>query len=204
MKKLILLIIMFQTITAYTQTEKGNFMLSGSTSFVFGKTNFKPMLNGKVDDEFSQITLQITPSVGFFIIDNLAIALPLNISKVKFQGEDNEDEYSKLNTMIFLEPVYFFELAENLKVIAQMGLGYASLKEKELPETSNSDKIILRGPAFNFGAGFSYFVNNTIALNFGISYTNSSLKLKESQEKLKQSTILTNFGISIFLSKNRE
>lgn len=75
MKKITLLIalISFGAITA--QTEKGTFTISGKTGLGFTSSTVKYEYAGQTEDGPKTSSFNISPSVGYFIIDNLAIGL---------------------------------------------------------------------------------------------------------------------------------
>lgn len=87
MKKEILLFVLVSCLffKGFGQTEKGKFYLGGSTSFLFNKSKEVPDVNldnyqttsNIVDFNYSEDTevYDFTPSVGYFIIDNLVLGI---------------------------------------------------------------------------------------------------------------------------------
>lgn len=78
MNKFILLsaLISFSFISA--QTEKGTFVISGQTGIGFTSTTVKYESAGQTSDGPKISSFNITPSVGYFIINNLAISLDID------------------------------------------------------------------------------------------------------------------------------
>ena len=57
----------------------------------------------------------------------------------------------------------------------------------------------MSGLAINFGGGASYFINDFISLNFGLSYTMANLKdIDDSNSEVKQGNFGSNIGIAVY------
>lgn len=141
---------------SYGQTSKGNYIVSGSTGLQFLSSNTKNVYDGQTQNELDTKTFSFNPSVGYFIIDNLAIGLSCNITSTKY--EPNEDSYSKsASTLIAPTVMYYFPVDGKIRPFAQLGLGLQSVTNK-VKGGYSEDKQTLDGLAVNVGGGVSYFV----------------------------------------------
>ena len=77
---------------ATAQTEKCNFLLSGSGSLDFAFISLKLENDNTSEDAGKMSNLEFTPGVGYFIANNLAVGLEFSISSTS-QKEDG-DKYT--------------------------------------------------------------------------------------------------------------
>src|SRR5688572_13167290 len=87
-KRLMLFAAILATLNCYSQTEKGKYMIGG-------RFNFSGNNSSSVDSlrqfDYKSYGIQIYPNVGYFVKDNFAIGLSLNIG---FSGgEQNYTNY---------------------------------------------------------------------------------------------------------------
>src|ERR1035437_725432 len=147
MKKLILILVAVCTmLTAYSQTEKGKHSIGGSIIFSSSSTH-----NSSPDSK--SLDFSIDPEYGFFIKDNLAIGVDLNIG---YHNESFGNYKNKSNTYglgIFANK--YFNIAEKLKLNIKGNLAY----NYQTIDDTNSD---ITGTSFIT----TTTKNNTITLNF--------------------------------------
>jgi outer membrane protein len=189
--------VLVASISSYGQTSKGNYIVSGSTGLQFLSSNTKNVYDGQTQNELDTKTFSFNPSVGYFIIDNLAIGLSCNITSTKY--EPNEDNYSKsASTLIAPTVMYYFPVDGKIRPFAQLGLGLQSVTNK-VKGSYSEDKQTLDGLAVNVGGGVSYFVSKYVSIDLYLSYTKSNLKDTDDEKfKIKQGTFGSNIGISVF------
>ena len=81
MKKLFFLVITLAfTNVIFAQTEQGKFILSGATGLQFISSNVDYEYDGQSQGDFTQSSFSIMPSIGYFVMDNLAVGLSANFS----------------------------------------------------------------------------------------------------------------------------
>jgi len=194
MKKLFLLILIVSNTTIYSQTEKGKIVISGGTGVQFISSNLKYLYEGVTEEKLKTNSFTLLPSVGYFIIDNLAIGLAGNITSTSNKYDDGDKAVST-SILLFPVAIYYIPVDGDIKPIVQVGAGIASMTQKYTDEDKNS----AFGFGFNFGAGIAYFVKENIALNIGLSYTLASLKdVDDENGKIKEGNLGANLGFSIF------
>ena len=133
---------------AYSQTYKGNWVVSGSSSL--------QIMNMKPEGGDASTTVTLTPSVGYFIADNLSLGASLSL----LSTED-------LTTISALPTAtYYFETGSNVKPLISLGIGYASISFDD-----GYDDDTYGGLALGVGAGMVFLINQNVGLNIGIQYS---------------------------------
>jgi outer membrane protein len=197
MKKVFLLAITLAfTNVIFAQTEKGKFVLSGATGLQFVSSNIDYKYDGKSQGDVTQSSFSILPSIGYFVMDNLAVGLSANISSTT--QKDEGDKYTVSSTMLLPTAIYYFPVEGQIKPFLQVGAGLMSIKEKENYD-GDTDENKMSGLALNFGGGAAYFINDYVSLNFGLSYTMANLKDSDDSDWVqKQGNFAANIGFSVF------
>jgi len=198
MKKFFLLaIVLVSTNVILAQTEQGKFVLSGATGLQFLSSNIEVEYDGQSSGDMTQNSFTIIPSIGYFVMDNLAVGMTANFSSTTQKNEGYKTKTT--STMILPTVLYYFPVAGNLKPLVQVGAGLMSFS-KENKNSENSYKDKFSGLALNFGGGASYFINDYVSLNFGVSYTMANLEYSNDSDYVqKQGNFASNIGLSIFL-----
>jgi len=200
LKKFILLAIVFvSTNVILAQTEQGKYVLSGATGLQFISSNIEYEQDGQSQGDITQSSFSFMPSVGYFVIDNLAIGLSANF--ISMTQKEQGRKYTNKSTMILPSAMYYFPVAGNLKPLVQVGAGIMStVFEGDFSEPFyDSYKQEASGLAINFGGGAAYFINENVSLNFGLSYTMANLKDGDDSDYVqKQGNFAGNVGLSVY------
>lgn len=208
MKKLLVLsaIALFGMVNA--QTEKGSWVVGGSTTLGFNSTNTKYKYEGDSADGPKVSTFTITPSVGYFVIDKLAIGLDLGYTSLttKMDEEFLGSNYSSKSTLstfsILPTATYYFK--SNSKVLPYLGVGagYSTSKEKftQSGAGSNDYEDNLNGFAWKGKGGIVFLITPSIGIDLGVSYLGTNGKYDDDSDvKVQTNTFGVNAGISVFL-----
>lgn len=197
MKKFILLaIVLVSTNVILAQTEQGKYVVSGATGLQFISSNIEYEYDGQSQGDLTQTSFSFMPSVGYFVIDNLAIGLAANFTSTT--QKDQGDEYRISSTMMLPSALYYFPVSGNLRPIIQVGAGFMSTVS-EIDYDYESYKEEASGLAINFGGGAAYFINDYVSLNFGLSYTMANLKDSDDSDSVqKQGNFAGNVGLSVY------
>jgi outer membrane protein len=194
MKKLLLAAFaVFAFTSVDAQTEKGNWVFGGNTSLSFASTKAKVEVDGnEVDGDLTSTVFSVTPSVGYFVIDNLAVGLDLSFTSNKNDNGDTDVTTSSFSVLPM--GTYFFDAGESFKPYVGAGVGLISTSSGD-EDINKSSGLAIRGKG-----GVAYFLNESIALDFSVQYLNSSQKNKENSDVVtKNSSFGVGFGFSIFL-----
>ncbi|HKO76857.1 MAG TPA: outer membrane beta-barrel protein [Flavobacterium sp.] len=218
MKKITLLIalISFGTITA--QTEKGTFAISGKTGLGFNSSTVKYEYQGQSTDGPKISSFNISPSVSYFIIDNLAIGLEFDYTTATTKqqilvandystgfGYSAIDTKSTETTFSVIPTATYFFSKEKFRPYITAGMGYAKIKQKmnSSGTTSNPDAFYSysdsdnNGLVLGAGGGLAYFISKAICFDLGLGYANFTYEEKD--VKVKSGALTANVGISVFI-----
>lgn len=176
------------SVPVLSQTEKGNFIISGRSNLEFvrseGDLSYTNVSSPVYNIKISSFSLQA--GVGYFIANNLAFGFSGNY-KYENENKTKSNEISILPTLM-----YFIPLNSSFRPYAQAGFGYAGLTEN-----SGLGKASFTGPAYGIGLGVVYFLNENVALDLGVQWTRSKLRFSE-DNNLKHNA--ENLGVTIGLS----
>lgn len=167
MKKITLVIafIAMSFVGANAQTDKGTLLLGGGLGF-----------SSEKEGESSSSTLSISPNIGYFLKDNLAIGA--NIGFTSFGGDAKGSEM-QIGPLV---RYYAFELGEKAKVFAQASYGFGSSKEGDEEAVGTSSWGISVGPAF--------FLNESVALETTLNYGSTTVNVDGAEPT-------SNFGLNV-------
>lgn len=218
MNKFILLLALFSFGVITAQTEKGTFAISGQTGLGFTSTTVKYDSAGQPSDGPKTSSFNISPSLGYFIINNLEIGIVLDYrtTTTKQQttyfdpsGTGNNiitipyataDLKSTQKTLAIIPTATYYFSKGKVRPYANVGLGFANIKEKNsasnntfLYSTSSNNS----GFVWSTGAGLAYLVSKYVGFDLGLGYAQYSYK--EDDIKTKSNALGINIGISVFL-----
>lgn len=207
MKKLLLVgaVALFGAMNA--QTEKGSWVIGGSTTLGFNSLNTTYKYQGQSTDGPKVSTITITPSVGYFVIDKLAIGLDLGFTSITTKEEEvyMNTTYTYKNTIstfsVLPTATYYFKSGSNVLPYLGVGIGYSSSKTKDSSSaSSNTSEESIGGFAWKAKGGVTFLLSPSIGLDLGLSYMANYGKLDSNQDvKVNTGTLGVNAGISVFL-----
>lgn len=192
MKKLLSLAAFFAVLTfaANAQTEQGKIVVSGKTGLDFTSTKFQGYYDGeKVGDSEKTSNFSFTPSVGYFVIDNLAVGLGLSLDLSKDEDDDTQTTFAVTPGV-----TYYFPLDGMIKPFLGANVGFASSTTK-----SGSTKEKTSGLTFGGGAGVAFFLKDNVSLDLGLGYQQVNLKDDDDKKAMiKAGGIGASLGFSLF------
>lgn len=131
------LVLGLATFTQAQTVNAGAWMVGGQAGFVSAKVD-------GADDAVNVFT--VSPNIGYFVIDNLGIGLNLGITNTSF------GDFS--NTVFGVGPYARYYVFQGL--FPQVGIHYTSDKDKDQDAETMTD--------INLGVGYSFFLNNSVAV----------------------------------------
>lgn len=142
--------------SANAQTDRGSVMAGGSMSLHI------PTGDG---DDIRQSSFSFSPTLGFFVVDNLAIGIGLPISVSRYQ--DDRQRYTSRNSSVAFAPFgrYYFGAA-NIKPFLEARFGIEHFKTVQTGRADYTDQALFVG----FGGGVAFFLNEHVALEPKLSY----------------------------------
>ncbi|UOQ73605.1 outer membrane beta-barrel protein [Hymenobacter cellulosilyticus] len=170
--------------TVFAQTEKGSLMVGTSLSQLSYNT-----ARGGYAKEFS---IGITPTVGFFVVNRLALGAEVNLAYSLLRYKD----YASTKSNVFDYRVapfarYYVVEAEKHKFFGQASYGITGFTARTTDELQNSFERKSKGDYRTLGVsvGYDYFISPMVALEVQPYYRRNSTQL--------QGTGINNWGISV-------
>lgn len=182
------------------QTEKGSWVVSGKTGLGFNSVNTKYKAEGQSYDGPKVSTFSITPSVGYFVIDNLAAGIDLSYISTKTKVDMpyiNENYESTTSTFAIMpNATYYFPTGSSFRPYVGAGVGYGTSKGTESDAVLSGSESA-GGLLWGAKGGFVYLMNSTVGLDLGLGY--NSFQNKKDNVTTNVGTFGVNLGVSFFL-----
>jgi outer membrane protein len=197
MKKVLLFgaVALFTSLSA--QTEKGSWIIGGSTNLGFNSLSSKVEFQGKSQDGPKVSSFSFSPSVGYFVADKIAVGLDATFASVsqEFKFEGGTDKSTTSTFAIMPTATYYFKSDSKLLPYLGAGIGFSSVKEDDGNEASTTSGLAWKGKG-----GLVYLLNQTVGLDLGLTYLGTSGKNDDFKDvKFMTSTIGVSAGITIFI-----
>ena len=144
---ILVLFIVCVSSASYSQTNKGNWIVSGSSTLQVTNNKFEGGDDGAT-------TVILSPSIGYFVANNLSLGVAMTLMT------------SEGTTAISVLPTasYYIETQSQLKPFIDLGIGYSSISD---------DEDTYGGLAIGAGVGIMYELNKNVGLNIGLQYLRS-------------------------------
>lgn len=195
MKKLLLVgaVALFATMNA--QTEKGSWVVGGSTNLGFNNVTTKYSAGNESQTEPSVNTFGFSPSVGYFIQDKIALGVDLGFQSMS--QKDGNSKYTVSTLSIMPTGTYYFRSASNVIPYLGAGIGYASTKVTE-KYNNETDTYDTNGLAWKVKGGIVYLINSNVGVDLGVGY--NQFTDKETVNGTDFKTTIGNLGVNLGLS----
>ena len=167
--------------SAQGNINKGDWMAGGNAGF-----------NHTKEGDLKTTSIELSPNVGYFFMNNLAGGLRMGIGSEKQEINSNESTMSGFHVGPFAR-YYFLPGTQKINVFADAMYGFGQTKhESDLGEgkAKYSQFGIMAGPAI--------FLTPSTALEIGVGY--NSQKVKDADDA--SNTIGVNIGFQIHLGGN--
>ncbi|WP_347219753.1 OmpW family outer membrane protein [Chryseobacterium sp.] len=210
MKKLLLASAIALFGLSNAQMTKGDWVISGDTGMGFNNITTTVKAGGNSVDGPKVNTFSITPSVGYFVIDKLAVGIELGYVNTtnKYKGlKSTNSTFSVMPTA-----TYYFTNSSKLVPFLGAGIGYASNKTKYsfYKDINNEgfDPLLMQdtettadGLAWKVKGGVTYMATSSLGINLGVSYDQFSSKetVMNTEVKTNINTFGVNIGFSYFI-----
>ena len=185
MKKIILISLSLLTMfVAKAQTEQGNLLLGAN------------LANIRIGLDNNGSSFGISPSVGYFVMENIAIGASLPIN---FSGYSNSASSSTSNSFGLGAYGRYYIPMDKVSVFAGAGFGFARYSSRSSYLDFSGNKITNKNsdsnPFANLNGGLVYFLNSNIGLEGTLNIG----------DLLNPGTSLSlNLGLQIYFNNNKE
>lgn len=156
--------------------EKGDVFISGTVGVSTSK-----------QDELKSNQFELSPSVGYFVSENIALELGLSVGS----GEDvSENKTNNFGAQI--GATYFFTPANQFSFSVGAGFGY----ETQKVDFSSGGDSTVNAFAFVVSPGLNYFVSDSFALRTSIG----ALSYASAKQDFDGAEPVNQFGLNLDLS----
>ncbi|MEQ8469879.1 MAG: outer membrane beta-barrel protein [Marinoscillum sp.] len=152
----------------FAQTESGSLFLGGATSFNSGFGNAQTKADGSTVDgsERSNFSLNLSPNVQYFVIDNLAIGVSLSTA---YSSTKNEVGKSASSSYGIGPSVTYLFGSKSYKPFLSGGFSFNQSQGKTTIDT-NESTFNSSSFSYNAGGGVAIFFNDKFACNMGLHF----------------------------------
>jgi outer membrane protein len=162
------------SLTLKGQTEIGNVLIGGGTNMNLSFMNSKWKTDDISGDAGKATNLELTPQIGYFVSDGLALGVQLPISYSAEEDESNE-KFST-TSLAFVPFIRYYFGTGIVKPYIHGGLGFGTLNMKYKPNFGSTESMSAGMFLFEMGGGLNYFISDNVALDFGLGYAYASAK----------------------------
>ncbi len=158
--KILFLATLLFTMTTNAQITRGNWIAGGSGSFssTTHKTTYLNERYEKLDKSKTLNELNISPNVGYFIIDKLVLGTSFNASFITQANDSYNDQNYSFGPFV---RYYFLSSEKRLNILAQAAYSYNFDKNSFVQQKSNG---------YSFKAGPVVFLNSSVGVEFLVEY----------------------------------
>lgn len=176
MKKLLLSLIAVSALafTTQAQTEKGKFMIGGNVQFN----------SSKVDGaDKSDINFTVVPSVGYFVMDNLAVGTGVGYTfdRTTVNGFDGAANSFRKDQAFVVSPFarYYKGISESFKFFGQLSVPMSFGNTKVSADNGDNYTKVAENNTVgvSLSPGFAFFPSKKFGIEFsvnGISYNDNT------------------------------
>ena len=188
--------------------------VSKGTIFLSGQSSFRAGLNGIDDSTSNRSSYSISPTVGYFLIDNLVVGAGVNFSGFKSErtssGEFSSESEFRGRSISFAPFARYYFNTGKIKPYVSTSVGFGSSRSRSENITVINDVLTLfdneskrRSTIYTIVGGAAYFLTKDVSLDMGVRYTNSTFKGESSNDVDSTENTSSNInlvgGISIYL-----
>lgn len=162
-------------VTSNAQIDKGNWMMGGSGAF----GNFKTTSGGSSSTSTS---ITISPNIGYFFIDKLAIGTAGQYNYVFPKGGSKTISSNSVSPFI---RYYFLEKEKQINIFSEA--------RYEIMRMNHSN---FKADTFLIKAGTVFFVNSSVGIEVALNYST-----QKTNQNFENRAIYLNVGFQIHLEK---
>lgn len=195
MKQVLTLLFVATTTIVFAQTSQGDWQVGGDVTASFG--NSKSEFGGSSGPEDKVNSISVSPRVGKFIVDNLAVGLGLGLSSSKVESEDGSF-VNKSNSLMVAPYVRYYT---DGGFFGHGSVGFGSAKSTS---ESGGSEFETKFSTFNWeiGPGYAYFISESVAFEGLLTYGSMTQTVKDSDPEQKDIFSGISFRIGCFVFLN--
>lgn len=178
--------------TAKCQLDKGIWLVGGTGNFLSSKNTYTSSAYSQTSD---RIDIKISPDIGYFVIDKLAVGLRPSFSKYKDQVNSTGGGYSNVNRFEIGPFIryYFLKTDNPYNILTDISYQYGSYWFKPTKGNINT---------FSASAGSVIYFNTSVGLELLMGYYSRKEVIQQNGDNItKQKGFQIGIGFQIHLEK---
>jgi hypothetical protein len=192
MKKITLLaVVMFGSLCAFAQFNQGRMLVGGSAEFITMANKDKS--GGTTTTNGNRTTLSVSPSFGYFFIDQLAVGAAVSTELSKWNAKTANDVDHNTTTIQF-QPFVRYYLPMGVFFQGKFGFGTAKTTYDE-----DYEDVKYNTSSLALSAGYAIFLTDNVALEPELGYRTTKYKNADSDSKNINSGLFLRIGLQIYL-----
>lgn len=195
----LILLFVFHDFFAQVNTSKGALILTAGSDITLGFGENELSYNGKNLEDFDSKKFSLNPSLGAFLVYNLAmgIAIPIEFEQLKYR------EYTEQKLLYgFAFFMRYYMADHDVRPYFNLEAGILSMNSKLEGNVSSKDDYNeeLTGPALDVGLGVTIFLSDKVGLDTQLSYGFSKMSYNgDSSLKLITKGVGMLIGVTVIL-----
>lgn len=188
----------FIAVDSFAQFNQGRYIAGGGFNFSTETNKSKSGSTVTTDGKSTQFSL--SPQVGYFPVDNIAVGLGLVLSSGKYKpdGVGTTSTSSSVSVGPFVR--YYLPVPVFFQAMATFGSTKAHFDYPDpIPDADNSYGIF----NWSLGVGYAYFLNDYVAIEPMVGFRNDKLSDKDSDYASIDSSIYLNAAFTIYLGERQ-
>jgi len=174
------------------QTEKGKVLIGADSNMNMTITGNSIQSDEETVGYGEVTTIKFSPQVAYLVANNFALGI-----EVPYENSSADQESKAVLVLPFMRIYAKNKSSPSVKPFFQAGAGFGVRTIYTRDEDFKSDMF-----SYKFNTGVASFINQTVALEFGIQYQYNSLKLREfnpNNVKIISKEFSFNLGFSFVL-----
>lgn len=201
-KKIAIFSLLLFSLKSLAQTNKGTIYIGAESNSLFSSNSSFIKLNDS-DEKLNEndfINFNISPQIGYFIIDGLMIGAKIEYTYGNAKSDFSE---SSSNTILAGPTIRYYFLKSKIRPFVNGTYTYSFFKNEATIHTGNVNDLKQRIYNFDLGIGASFFFSKNISLDLVLNYSKNISKNLDNNNEVEFSRTTNKFisslGFSIFL-----
>ena len=202
-QRLYLLLVLISATDVFGQTSQGSIMASGGAAITyFGNGKEQNFTN--VDRPSSAVSLEFSPSIGYFLTRGFVVGANVSFERFKLDNDITKEETTVRQFLAGPFASYYFK--NNTFITSSFGIGSKNIRDKGIDGLGGTTdrREIERYYQWQVGAGYAIFLNENVAIEPYIAFRQQrQYNQGINNQKFRNSFFITGLDINIFLKRKK-
>jgi hypothetical protein len=191
---LLIVLLLFSSSSSFSQLDKNTWLVGGAGNFYSSKRNYISYITPAANGSSKELNLNISPNIGYFLIDKFAVGLRPYFSWGKGESISSNGTIATGNSKRYgigpFARYYFLDKEKQFNILTDISYQLGEWKQSGKGKLNN----------FSFVAGPAIYFNTSVGMEFLLGYTTQSEELKSFSKNSSKGFIVT-IGFQIHLIK---